>query len=38
MRYELEEIDNFFVNNFITMNEVEEMVIESVYGIFWDII
>lgn len=38
MRYELEEIDYFFVNNFITMNEVEEMVIESVYGIFWDII
>ena len=38
MRYELEEIDNFFVNNFITMNEVEEMVIESIYGLFWDII
>lgn len=38
MKYEIEEIDTFFVNNFITMNEVEEMVIESIYGVFWDII
>lgn len=38
MRYELEEIDYFFANNLISMCEVEEMVIESIYGLFWDII
>lgn len=38
MKYEIEEIDNFFVNNFISINEVEDMVNESIYGLFWDII
>ena len=36
MKYEIEEIDNFFVNNFISINEVEDMVNESIYGLFWD--
>lgn len=33
--FTLKEIDWFFQNGHITMDEVEEMIMESMFGIFW---